>query len=201
MPNLQHRLYTVSENRHNIFFAVTWANHCPIIIILAQINIIYKLDSQKLVLVYFPGSPYSCAGTTWQNTETRKSCFWLKCCINALPDFNQSLIDSLRTQPLKTVLEKFSLNYMRIIFNSMTRTFSQWTYRTTYRQTDCMLSCPTKERIRRRRRRENLLAQAEASMPASEALKIHYLKMQDLKMHDMKLQDLNMQMHAHFLCC
>jgi len=54
-------------------------------------NVTDKVGNQKTL--YFATSNNVYFRTTWQNRETRKSHFSLKCCISALPEFNQSLLD------------------------------------------------------------------------------------------------------------
>jgi len=54
-------------------------------------NVTDKVSNQKTL--YCATSYNLCFCTTWQNGETRKSYFSFKCCINALPEFNQSLLD------------------------------------------------------------------------------------------------------------
>jgi len=54
-------------------------------------NVTDKVSKQTTL--YCATSNNLCFCTTWQNGETRKSAFSLKCCISALPEFNQSLLD------------------------------------------------------------------------------------------------------------
>jgi len=54
-------------------------------------NVTDKVSNQKTL--YCATSNNVCFCTTWQNGETRKSHFLLKCCISALPEFNQLLLD------------------------------------------------------------------------------------------------------------
>jgi len=54
-------------------------------------NVTYKASNQKTL--YCATSRNLCFCTTWQSEETRKSHFSLKCCINALPEFSQLLLD------------------------------------------------------------------------------------------------------------
>jgi len=61
------------------------------ILILFRTNVIDKVGNQKTL--YCVTSNNVCFCTTWQNGKTRKSHFWLKCCISALPEFNESLLD------------------------------------------------------------------------------------------------------------
>jgi len=43
--------------------------------------------------LYYATSSNVCFCTAWQNGETCKLHVSLKCCISALPEFNQSLLD------------------------------------------------------------------------------------------------------------
>jgi len=52
-------------------------------------NVTDKVSNQKTY--YYATSNKLCFCTTWQNGETQKSHFSLKCCISALPEFNQLL--------------------------------------------------------------------------------------------------------------
>jgi len=54
-------------------------------------NVTDKVSNQKTL--YYATSNNLCFCTTWQNGETQKLHFSLKCCISALPEFNQSLLD------------------------------------------------------------------------------------------------------------
>ena len=54
-------------------------------------NVTDKVSNQKTP--YYATSNNVCFCITWQNGETRKSHFLLKCCISALPEFNQSLLN------------------------------------------------------------------------------------------------------------
>jgi len=51
-------------------------------------NVTDKVSNQKAL--YCVTSSNLCFCSTWQNGETRKLHFSLKCCISALPEFNQS---------------------------------------------------------------------------------------------------------------
>jgi len=44
-------------------------------------------------MLYYATLSNLCFCTTWQNGETQKFHFSFKCCISALPKFNQSLLD------------------------------------------------------------------------------------------------------------
>jgi len=65
------------------------------ILILFGRNVTDKVSNQKTLYYATPNNLCFC--TTWQNGETRKSHFSLKCCnqccIIALPEFNSSLFD------------------------------------------------------------------------------------------------------------
>ena len=50
-------------------------------------NVTDKVSNQKTH--YYATSNKLCFCTTWQNGETQKSHFSLKCCINELPEFNR----------------------------------------------------------------------------------------------------------------
>jgi len=50
-------------------------------------NVTDKVSNQKIF--YYVTSNNLCFCTTWQNGETRKLHFALKCCISALPEFNR----------------------------------------------------------------------------------------------------------------
>jgi len=52
-------------------------------------NVTDKVSNQKTL--YYATLNNLCFCTTWQNGETRTSHFSLKCCISALPEFNQLL--------------------------------------------------------------------------------------------------------------
>ena len=52
-------------------------------------NVTDKVSNQKTL--YYATSNNLCFCTAWQNGETRKLHFSLKCCISALPEFNQLL--------------------------------------------------------------------------------------------------------------
>jgi len=54
-------------------------------------NVIDKVSHQKTL--YYATSNNLCFCATWQDRETRKLHFSLKCCISALREFNQSLLD------------------------------------------------------------------------------------------------------------
>ena len=56
----------------------------------------------------------------WQNGETRKLHFSLKCCVSALPEFNQSLLDffNLFDSQLTFKLPYDSLNLVINAFSS-----------------------------------------------------------------------------------
>ena len=56
-----------------------------------DLNVLCFFFWQKTLYCATSNNLYFC--TTWQNGETRKSHFSLKCCISALPEFNQSLLD------------------------------------------------------------------------------------------------------------
>ena len=98
----------------------------------------YNFDKRKRILVFFHKNVTNktrnqktlycatlrnlCFCTTWQNWETRKSYFSLKCCITgtALPQFNQSLLDfvNLFDSRLKLTLLYDSLNLVTNAFIS-----------------------------------------------------------------------------------
>jgi len=56
-------------------------------------NVTDKVRNQKML--YCATSNNLCFCTTWQNEKRKLQFFSLKCCISALPEFNQSLLDFL----------------------------------------------------------------------------------------------------------
>ena len=54
-------------------------------------NVTNKVSNQKMLYYATSNNLWLC--TTWQNGETRKLYFSPKCCISAVPEFNQSLLD------------------------------------------------------------------------------------------------------------
>jgi len=54
-------------------------------------NVTDKVSNQKAL--YRATSNNLCFCTTWENCETQNSHFSLKCCVSALTEFNQSLLD------------------------------------------------------------------------------------------------------------
>ena len=79
-------------------------------------NVTDKVSNQTTH--YYATSNKLCFYTTWQNGETWKSHFSLKCCISALPEFNQ-LLDffNLFDWRLITLLHEF-LNLAINVFSS-----------------------------------------------------------------------------------
>jgi len=85
-------------------------------------NVTDKVSNQK-TLYYYATSNNLCFCTTWQNLETQKWHFSLKCHISALPEFNQSLLDffnlfnsrlilTLLYDSLNLVINAFSLGLL-----------------------------------------------------------------------------------------
>jgi len=56
-------------------------------------NVADKANNQKTLYCATSNNLWFFSALTWQNGETLKSYFSLKCCISALPEFNQSLLD------------------------------------------------------------------------------------------------------------
>jgi len=85
------------------------------ILILFGRNVTHKVSNRTLL--YRATSNNLCFCITWQNGKTRKSHFSLKCCIKALPEFNQLLLDffNLFDSQLILTLPYDSLN---LVFNA-----------------------------------------------------------------------------------
>jgi len=82
---------TVSQKTSHLCFAITLTHVNRFWYFLAEMDITDKVSNQKML--YCATSNNLCYCTTWQNRGTQKSHFSLKCCISALPEFNQLLLD------------------------------------------------------------------------------------------------------------
>ena len=79
-------------------------------------NVTDKVSNQKAL--YCATSNNVCFCTTLQNGETRKSHFFsLKCCISALPEFKQSLLDFFSLFDSRLILLYDSLNLVTNAFS------------------------------------------------------------------------------------
>ena len=104
-------MYTVSQKTSNLY-----TREC--ILIYFGRNVTDKANNQKTLYCATPNKLCFC--TIWQNGETRKSHFSLKCCISALPEFNYSVLDfvNLFDSRLKLTLLYDSLNLVTNAFIS-----------------------------------------------------------------------------------
>jgi len=78
-------------------------------------NVTDKVSKQTTL--YCATSNNLCFCTTWQNGETRKSAFSLKCCISALPEFNQSLLDFFSRFDSRLILTLL-YDSLNLVFNA-----------------------------------------------------------------------------------
>jgi len=95
-------LYNVSKKSH-LCLAIT-LTHVDGLWYFFRRNVTNKVSNQNMLYYVTSNNLRFC--TTWQNRETRKLHFSLKCCISAFPEFNQllnffSLFDS---RPMFTLL-------------------------------------------------------------------------------------------------
>jgi len=81
-------------------------------------NVTDKVGNQKML--YYATSNNLCFCNTWQNEEKRKLHFSLRCCISALPEFHQWLLDffNLCDSRLIFMLLYDSLNVVISVFSS-----------------------------------------------------------------------------------
>jgi len=81
-------------------------------------NVTHKVSNQTTL--YCATSNNLCFCTIWQNGKTRKSHFSLKCCISALPQCNQSLLDFFKLSDSRLTLTLLydSLNLVINAFSS-----------------------------------------------------------------------------------
>jgi len=113
-----HLMYTVSQKTSHLWFA-NFDTREYILIFFGR-NITDKVSNQNMLYCATSNNVCLCSCATWQNGETRKYFFSLKCFISALPEFNQSLLDffSLLDSWLILTLLHDSLNLIISAFSS-----------------------------------------------------------------------------------
>jgi len=82
--------YTVSQKTSRVWFAITLTHVNAFWYIFGR-NVADKVSNQKTL--YRATSNNVCFCTTWQTGKHENRIFSLKCCISALQEFNQSLLD------------------------------------------------------------------------------------------------------------
>jgi len=83
--------YTVSQKRPTFGLLYNFDMRERMLIFFGR-YVTHEVSNQKTL--YYATSNNVCFCSTWQNGETRKSHFFsLKCCISALPEFNQLHLD------------------------------------------------------------------------------------------------------------